>query len=123
MPSARRVSLILMILLYLAAGINHFWHEHIYETIMPPYLPYPTQLVYISGACEILVALLLIPAGTRTVSAWLIVLLLIAIYPANIQMTINYWYEHNPYLWITLVRLPIQFLLIWWAWTFTRPRH
>ena len=120
MPSAKRVSLVLLTLVYLGSGINHFWHARLYQAIMPPYLPYPTELIYISGICEILLALLLIPAGTRVVAAWLIMLLLIAVYPANIQMTINYWYEHNPHLWITLVRLPIQFLLVWWAWTFTK---
>jgi uncharacterized membrane protein len=45
---------------------------------------------------------------------------LIAVFPANIQMTINYANEHNPDLWISIVRLPIQILLIWWAWVYTK---
>jgi uncharacterized membrane protein len=73
----------------------------------------------ISGACEIVFGLLLIPDTTRSIAAWLIIVLLIAIFPANIQMSINFKRKNNPYFWITIVRLPLQFLLIWWAWSYT----
>ena len=92
-------------------------------SIMPPYLPYHIELVYISGACEIIIGALLIPESTRRIAAWLLIALLIAVFPANIQMTINYANEHNPQLWISILRLPIQFLLIWWAWKYTKPMH
>ena len=46
--------------------------------------------------------------------------LLVAIFPANIQMMINFWNKNNPYLWIAIARLPLQILLIWWAWSYTK---
>jgi uncharacterized membrane protein len=46
---------------------------------------------------------------------WLTILLLIAVFPANIQMALNYYNENNPDLWIAIARLPVQIFLIWWA--------
>jgi uncharacterized membrane protein len=116
----RLFSLYSMVIFYVAAGINHFWHPRMYKSIMPPYLPYHLPLVYISGICEIAFALLLLPAFTRWLAAWLIIAMLIAIFPANIQMAINYSRRHNPYTWLAILRLPIQLLLIAWAWPFTK---
>jgi uncharacterized membrane protein len=120
MKILKRVSLAVMILFYIAAGLNHFINPDFYLPIMPLYLPWHLQLICIIGAFEILFALLLIPVKTRKAAAWLVIALLVAVFPANIQMTINYVSENNPDLWISIVRLPIQLLLIWWAWSFTR---
>lgn len=109
-----------MALFYTIAGINHFLHTPLYMQIMPPWLPNPLLLVYLSGICETLFGLLLIPKATRRAAAWLITALLIAIFPANIQMTLNYGHAHNPLLWVTILRLPVQLLLIGWAWIYTR---
>ena len=103
------------------AGIMHFVRSDYYLAIMPPYLPWHLKLVYISGVCEIIVGLLLISKSTRRIAAWLLIALLVVVYPANIQMTINYYNENNPDLWLTIIRLPIQFLLIWLAWIYTKP--
>jgi len=107
--------LYLMAILYVAAGINHFWHPAMYLSIMPPYMPWHATLVNISGAAEILLGLLLIPVATRRLASIGIIFLLIAVFPANVQMTINYAYQHNPNTWVTILRLPLQVLLIWWA--------
>lgn len=120
MKILKRFSLLVMILFYIAAGLNHFIDPAFYLPIMPPYLPWHLLLIYISGAFELLFGIMLIPDKTRRTSAWLIIALLVAVFPANIQMTINYVSENNPDLWISIVRLPIQFLLIWWAWVFTK---
>jgi len=106
--------------LYLLAGINHFWHPVFYLKIMPPWVPSHNALVIISGACEIVCALLLLYLPTRRFAAWCIIALLIAVFPANIQMMLNYAHESNPKLWITIVRLPLQVVLIGWAYIFTR---
>jgi uncharacterized membrane protein len=118
----KKVSLWLMVLLYFAAGINHFVSTSTYISIMPAYVPWHLQMVYISGVCEILFALLLIPASTRRFAAWLIIILLIAIFPANIQMAINDWNANNMQHWATVLRLPLQILLIVWAYSFTKKR-
>jgi len=112
----------LMVLLYISAGINHFVSTPVYVSIMPPWLPYPNMLVYISGICETLFGILLLPVSTRRVAAWLIILLLIAVFPANIQTTLNYGHEHNIRFWISVIRLPLQLVLIRWAWLYTRQR-
>jgi uncharacterized membrane protein len=110
-----------MAALYVAAGLNHFIHPLFYEAIMPPYLPWHAILIFTSGLCEILFACLLLPLYTRRLAAWCIMILLIAVFPANVQMAINYYREPNPLLWIALLRLPLQLLLLWWAYTLTRP--
>jgi uncharacterized membrane protein len=116
----RQIFLYVMSLFYLSAGINHFVNPKWYARIIPPWLPNHSALNYISGTCEIVFAILLIPEATRHIAAWLIIVMLIAIFPANIQMSINFWREHNPYFWLTIVRLPLQFVLIWWAWYYTK---
>ena len=113
------VLLYTMALSYLAAGLLHFLRPRMYVKIMPPWLPMHLQLVYISGACEILLGILLIPESTRVMAAWGIIALLIAIFPANIQMAINYFHYNNSMKWLTVARLPLQALLIWWAWLYT----
>lgn len=105
---------------YVLAGINHFIMPSYYMAIMPPYLPYHIELVYITGVCEVIIGLFLIPESTRRVTAWVLIGLLIVIFPANIQMMINYTNENNPGLWFTILRLPVQLLLIWWAWVYTK---
>jgi uncharacterized membrane protein len=111
-----------MVVLYVLAGANHFIHPQGYINIMPHFIPadYYNVLVIISGICEILFALLLIPASTRRVGAWLIITLLLAVFPANIQMFVDYLHKGNPLLWATIVRLPLQVVLIWWAYGFTK---
>ena len=100
---------------YVAAGINHFIHPEFYMKIMPPWLGWHEALIIISGVCEILFGLLLIARPTRVIAAWCIIGLLIVIFPANIQMLLKYLHQHNPLLWIAVLRLPIQFILIYGA--------
>jgi uncharacterized membrane protein len=114
-------SLYAMVVCYVAAGINHFWHPGMYKRIVPSYLPFPLALVYVSGVCEVAFALMLIPEGSRRVAAWLIIAMLIAIFPANIQMTLDFYHRHSPYAWLTVLRLPLQLVLIYWAYCFTTP--
>jgi uncharacterized membrane protein len=114
------VLLYLMAVVYIAAGIYHFANPKLYMKIMPTYLPWHLQLVYISGVIEIALGILLIPEGTRSIAAWLIIALLIAIFPANIQMAITFWQKNSSALWMAIARLPLQGVLIWWAWIFTK---
>jgi uncharacterized membrane protein len=116
----KQVSLYIMSLLYLAAGIYHFVNPRMYIKIMPAWLPLHLQLVYASGAAEILLGILLIPESTRVLAAWGIIALLVAVFPANVQMMLNYFRTANPARWIMLARLPLQGVLIWWAWLYTR---
>ncbi|MDB5246797.1 MAG: hypothetical protein JWQ40_1191 [Segetibacter sp.] len=87
---------------------------------MPSYIPYPYATIYISGIVESLLGLLLLFNQTRRFAAWGVITLLVAVFPANIQMLLNYIHEDNPRLWIAILRLPLQIPLIYWAWTFAK---
>lgn len=110
-----------MALLYFTAGVNHFIHPAFYLKIMPPWIPVHKELVFISGIAEVLFAMLLLFPVTRRFAAWGIIALLVAVFPANIQMMLNYMDENNTRLWISILRLPLQIVLIWWAYGFTKP--
>jgi uncharacterized membrane protein len=106
---------------YVAAGINHFVHPAMYEKIMPPWLPAHNALVLASGMAEILLGLLLLVRCTRRLAAAGIVLLLVAVFPANVHMLLNYRAEGHRLWWLALLRLPLQGFLIWWAYQYAKP--
>lgn len=76
--------------LYIAAGINHFRSPGTYTSIMPPYLPYHNALIYISGIFETGLGILLLFEKSRFFAAWGLIAVLLAVFPANVQMLINY---------------------------------
>jgi uncharacterized membrane protein len=112
---------------YLFAGITHFTSPGFFRQIVPPYLPAAGLLVALSGVAEILLGILVTIPATRRMAAWGIIALLIAVYPANIHQALA-----NPTLvdapaWMgqpsqtaLWVRLPLQFVLMYWAWRYTR---
>ena len=105
-------------LLYVLAGINHFLHPDFYLKMLVGFLPYPNELNSISGAIEIVLGIGVMLPQTRKISAWGIILLLIVIFPANINMALHST-EWNFSAFALYARLPIQFLLIWWAYRYT----
>ena len=102
------------------AGIMHFAKPDFFVKIMPSYIPYHLKMVYISGIVEILCGLLLIFPQTQAFGAWLSIALFIAVFPANIQMAKDFYVMHHPYLWLAILRLPLQLVLIWWAYQFVK---
>ncbi len=109
--------------LYILAGIYHFINPDFYNNLMPSWIPFHFPLIYISGIIEFLLGVLLIPKPTRIFSAYMIILMLIVFFfLIHIPMTIVFYQDHNPHLWIAIVRLPIQFYLIWWAMKYTKKR-
>ncbi|MEO5911575.1 MAG: MauE/DoxX family redox-associated membrane protein [Pelobium sp.] len=111
---------ILMGSVYILAGINHFLSPKFYLQIIPNYLPYHLAVVYLSGIAEMIAGALLIPKKTRKFGAWAIIALLIAVFPANIQMSIDQSQQVGSLFYLSLLRLPFQFLLIYWAYSFTK---
>jgi uncharacterized membrane protein len=111
----------LLCVFFVLAGLNHFISPAFYLKSMPPYLPWHLFLVYFSGFFQIALGVsLLVPALTR-IAAWGLIALLIAVFPANIQMAINpqVYSDINPLvLWL---RLPLQAVFIAWAYWYTRP--
>ena len=86
---------------------------------MPPYLPYHLVLVYLSGLAEIVCGTFLIPKKTRRIGAWLTIALLIAIFPANVQMSIDSYSIGGLMFYVSVFRLPLQFLMVWWVYNIT----
>ena len=105
-------------ILFVLAGANHFRSPETYLKIMPPYLPWHRELVLVSGGFEIALGALLLVPHVSWLAAWGLIALLIAIFPANI-----YLYQHQEILpgppLLHLLRLPLQGVLIWWAWLYT----
>ncbi len=114
-------------LLFVAAGVLHFWMPDFYVRIMPPYLPWHLELVYLSGIAEIVLGILLLIPRFQRLAAWGLILLaltmlLIAVFPANLHMALHAeLYPRLPPILLWL-RLPMQGLLILWAFWFTRSK-
>ncbi len=110
----------LLSLLLVVAGALHFFAPQTYLRMMPPYLPAPLALVYLSGVCEIGLGLGLLWRRTRRWAAWGVVALLVAVFPANVYMAqANDSVFHLP-AWVVWGRLPLQVVLIVWACPHTR---
>lgn len=115
----KRISLFIMAAFYLYGGINHFRNPEGYLKMIPPYLPYHTLLNTVSGAAEILFALLLLIPATKRIACYGIILMLIAFLPVHIYMLKTGWCIKDFCLpqWAIWVRLILlQPFLIWWAW-------
>ena len=99
---------------FVGAGTLHFIRPDSYLKIMPPYLPWPLELVYLSGFFEVGLGLLLLVPRFSRLAAWGIIALLFAVFPANI-----YLYQHQEIMpgppLLHLLRLPLQAVFILWA--------
>lgn len=102
-------------ILLIVAGFLHFAKTSIYLKIMPSYLPAHRLLVWISGIAEIVCGILLLFPKTHMLGAYLTIALLIAVFPANVEMTRKYYYHKKKGFWLTIIRLPLQILMIWWV--------
>ena len=95
----------------------HFVKPDIFMRAMPPYLPYPLELIFISGVFEILggVGLLVSLPKLRAAAGLGLIALLIAVFPANINMALNpqLFSEIAPI--VLYCRLPLQLVLILWV--------
>jgi len=112
----------LLAVFFIVAGLLHFIFPYTYIRMVPPFLPWPGTLVWLSGAAEIIGGTGLLLPPWRRPAAWGLVLLLIAVFPANIYMAV----AHVPFSgllgksWAQWLRLPLQIPLIYWAWRYTR---
>lgn len=110
----------LFALLFIFGGINHFLKPEFYLPMMPDYIPYHQLMVDLSGVLELILGVALLIPATSHLAAWGLIALLLAVFPANLNMALHA--EQFPDvptigLWI---RLPVQGLFIWWAWLYTK---
>ncbi|KQS41879.1 DoxX family protein [Pedobacter sp. Leaf194] len=105
-------------LLYVLAGLNHFISTDVYYAIMPEWLPAHSLLIYLSGIIEIGLGVLLLFSGVRKLAAILLIVMLISFLPVHMYMI-----QKAPFMLgkilvtpiIAWARLPLQALLIYWA--------
>ena len=111
-----KISILVMSIFYINAGIQHFIDPEWFLYIIPPYLKFiGLELVYISGAFEILLGVFLLFPKYRRISSYGIIVLLIVVYPANIYLAFNEKAQQligvSSFI-ASWVRLPLQFVLI-----------
>ena len=113
----------LLTAIMVAIGVSHFLRPDPFIAIMPEVLPHKLLLVYLSGFFEIAGGLGLILPSTRRHAAWGLILLYLAVFPANINQALNHLplNGHDVAAWKLWARLPFQLVLIAWAYWFTRP--
>ena len=109
-----RPSIYLIALIFGAAGTAHFVWPAAFARIVPPYLPAPRTLVYVSGVAELLGALGLLVPRLRVYAGWGLILLLLAVFPANVHMALHPADFGRIPGWVLSLRLPLQFVLVGW---------
>jgi uncharacterized membrane protein len=110
---------------FVLAGTMHFLRRRDYEAIVPPYVPHHREAVVISGVAEIAGGLAVAPEPTRRLAGLWLVALLAAVFPANLHMAVNPEQIRGLDLdriprWALWARLPLQPLMMVWAWRATR---
>jgi uncharacterized membrane protein len=115
--SASKISRVALAVFFVVAGACHFLRPEAYATIVPPALPSPIALVYISGAAEIVGGVGILVGSMRPLAAGGLIALLIAVFPANIYAVFHGMQiaHHVIPRWILWARLPLQPLLVAWV--------
>jgi uncharacterized membrane protein len=114
---------VVLAVIMIAAGLLHFIDPGGFTRIVPRFLPAPEMLVYVSGGFEILGGVGLLVPRTQRLAAWGLIALYVAVFPANINMAVNqigFGSGPGP-IWVLWARLPLQLVLMAWAWWFTLP--
>lgn len=111
---------LVLAVLFVVAGLIHFVKPGMYVKIMPPMLPAPLELVYLSGLAEILGGIGLLVPATRQAAAWGLVALLVCVWPANVFMAMRPELSPGIPVWALWARVPLQVPMIFWAWRYTR---
>ena len=119
----RRWSPYLLSGLLTTTGTLHFVVPRTFAAIVPPQLPEPTALVYLSGAAELACAAGLAVPRTRRAAAWATAALFVAVFPGNVQMALDASDRSALYRAATYARLPVQVPLVLWAVSVARVRR
>ncbi|QDX39980.1 DoxX family membrane protein [Salarchaeum sp. JOR-1] len=124
----RRPLLFVMSAFYVVAGVAHLLWPRGFQRVVPPSLPRPRLVVYVSGVAELVLGAGVLVRRTRRVSAWGLVALLVAVFPANVHVARSDVFRDavpSRFSWLVDVaawaRLPVQAVLVLWAWWYTRP--
>ncbi|HWX87841.1 MAG TPA: DoxX family membrane protein [Solirubrobacteraceae bacterium] len=120
-PRRGRRSRVLLGLAFVGAGVNHFAMPRPYERIVPPSMKGSARkLVVVSGVAEIAGGLGVLLPRTRRPAGLGLIALLLAVFPANLYMARTPEHFCKIPRWALYGRLPLQPLMMWWAWRATR---
>ena len=117
LPSVRLAMRWVLALFYLAAGVVHLWHPDGFLPIVPDWVPFPREVILVTGVCELAGAAGLLTARWRWWAGVMLALYALCVFPANIKHAVenvqipglpSSWWYHGP-------RLAMQPVLIWWA--------
>lgn len=111
----------LVALIFTTAGGLHFTHTRHYEAIMPDYLPLHRESVYASGVAEIAGGVGVLVPETRPYARWGLIALLLAVFPANLDMAMRPDEFKSIPPWALWLRLPFQAVFGWLVWRATEP--
>jgi uncharacterized membrane protein len=120
-----RLPLLVIAFVFLSSGIAHFVLTDFYAATIPDYMGYHRELVAISGLFELLGAIGILVPQTRLWAGYGLIALIVAVYPANINMALHPEKYQNVSKLLLYVRLPMQFLFgwfVWWAISINRQR-
>jgi uncharacterized membrane protein len=106
---------------FIGSGVNHFVIPDTYKQIVPPGLGDPAMLVRVSGVAEVAGGMGVLIPRTRRLSGFGLIVLLAAVFPANLYMARNPAKFKKIPAWALYARLPLQPLAMWWTWRATKP--
>lgn len=110
------LQILLLGLIYILLGILHFTNTGFYRPFMPKFLPAHDLLIYLSGVAEILLGIGVLFPQTRSLALWGIIAMLLVFLIVHVNMLFpSNSLGISP--WILWLRIPIQFLLIYWAYS------
>jgi uncharacterized membrane protein len=107
----------LMAAFYVIAGIGHLMRPEAFLPIVPDFVPFPREVILMTGLCELAGAMALLTPRLRKLAGIMLALYALCVWPANIKHAIDgihlppipdTWWYHGP-------RLAFQPVLIWWA--------
>lgn len=119
MNIARAILRWVLAVFFVVAGVNHFRDPATYFGMMPPWLPWPAAMNFISGAAEVLGGIGLLVPVTRRFAGWGLIALLVAVFPANLHVAMQGrmpGYDFSPtVLWWRLPFQAVGIAAVWWV--------
>jgi uncharacterized membrane protein len=116
----RMLGRVLVVVWFIVGGIGHFVLTKTFVSIVPPYVPFPLEMIYLTGVLEIAGALALLYKPLRHIAGWCLIALSICVTPVHIQMLIEADKYQNIGLAVLWARLLFQPIFIWIIWASTR---
>lgn len=99
-------------------GVLHLQKPKPFIKIIPPYLPYPKNLVLWSGLLEMIFGFMLMNAESQRIAAIAILILLVLYFPVHIFMLTNKEASLGLPKWVLVLRIPLQFVLLYWTYQY-----